>query len=113
MKLRLSGDPVWVTKVEPEQLAKEDDCDAIIQFHSCGIKIRDDAEGAGEARILCHEIVHHRLAWSGMSAILKSHDDSGQLEEAMCDCLGSMLYEVVGDNPELVAKLEKIRNDGR
>lgn len=112
MRLTLSGDPVDVTKVDPDKLAKEDDCDAIIQFHSCGIKIRSDAEGAGEARILCHEIVHHQLAWSGMSAILKSHDESGQLEEAMCDCLGSMLYEVVGDNPTLVEKLKSIRNGG-
>ena len=110
MKLKLSGDPVSVIKVDPEELAKEDDCDAIIEFHKCGIRIREDAVGAGEARILCHEITHHRLAWSGLSAVLKSHDESGLLEEAICDCMGSMLYEVIGDNAELVEMLKRIRN---
>ncbi len=112
MKLCLSGDWIRVESIPADKLVEGDDCDAVLQHHKNRIQVRDDAIGACYLRIICHEISHHQLAWSGMRPILEGYDESGQLEEALCDSFGSMLYEVVRDNPELIRIITDLKKHG-
>ncbi len=83
------------------QSDESETCDADINFHTQTIRVRDDAEGDGLLRILCHEIAHHWFAWSGMSSALKCVADkeaAHDLEEGLCDLFGDMLFQVTRDN---------------
>lgn len=112
----LKGDRVAVALVPPSTLAEkpEDHCDGAVNFHDSLIRIREDSESQGAFRILGHEIAHFYLAWGGADAALHAvleSDAAHHMVEAICDCMGAMLVEVIRDNPELVAAVR--RNNGQ
>jgi hypothetical protein len=108
MKLPAPFTHVWLRREPYELLTDEaakygamDDCDGEINNCLGTIKIRDDATGTAFLCILGHECTHFALAWSGLSQILQSHDESGKLEEAVCDAMGRALVEFIAENPEV------------
>ncbi len=104
--LRLRGDKVQVRYVHPDELGDESEhCDGLFTSHDGLIEVRHDALGAGGLRTLCHEITHYFLVWGALSDVFLSHDDTGKLEEGVCNAIGSMLYEVIRDNPDLVCEI--------
>jgi hypothetical protein len=83
----------------------DDTCDGELNTATGVISIRDDAPPPQFLLILGHELVHHWLAWSGLSQLLKHN-----VEEAICDAIGSSLIEFISANPDVVKYCQEVAN---
>lgn len=109
-ELILCGDNVSVELVHKDLIATaEDNCDGEMSSSANRIRIRDDCTQQALLRILGHEIAHFQLFWGGLDGGIKAaarDEEQGKaLVEGICDLIGSVLVEVVRDNPHLVRSI--------
>ena len=83
----------------------DDTCDGELDTAKGIISIRADAPPPQALLILGHELIHHWLAWSGLSQLLKP-----AMEEALCDALGSSLMEFIAANPDVLLYIVEVSN---
>ena len=84
----------------------EDTCDGELDIAKGVISIRADAPPPQALLILGHELIHHWLAWSGLSQLLKP-----AVEEALCDALGCSFMEFVAANPDVLLYIQEVFNE--